>query len=208
MECNPILYLVSDSSLYTKEEFLSRIEDACRAGIGLLQLREKEKEGKELLELAFEVKKIADKYDVDFVVDDRLDIALIVGCGVHLGQKDIPIKYAREILGAEKTVGATAKTVEQAKTAQEQGADYVGVGAIYPTTTKVKTVITKVETLNEICETVDIPVFAIGGLNKDNIDILKDSKISGICVVSAIMKEEDSYKATKELKEEVLKILS
>lgn len=159
------------------------------------------------MELAFKVKIIADKYNVPLIIDDRLDIALILGCGVHLGQSDIPIKYARRLLGNNRIVGATTKTVEQAKIAQSEGANYLGVGAIFPTTTKVKTVITEIDTLKKICHSVDIPVMAIGGLNKDNIHVLKNSDISGICVVSAIMKAEDAYKATEELKEKVLEII-
>ena len=119
--------------------------------------------------------------------------------GVHLGQSDMPIDTARKILGDNFIIGATTKTVEQAKEAYEQGADYLGVGAIYPTTTKAKTVLTSVETLNDICNAVPIPVNAIGGLNKDNIDVLKDCSIKGICVVSAIMKAESPYEATREL---------
>ena len=112
----------------------------------------------------------------------------------------MPVFMARKILGENKIVGATAKTVEQAKEAYEQGADYLGVGAIYPTTTKVKTVLTSTQTLDEICESVPIPVNAIGGLNKDNIDILKGINIAGVCVVSAIMKAENPKQAAIELK--------
>ena len=120
--------------------------------------------------------------------------------GVHLGQSDMPINTARKILGDDFIIGATTKTVPQALEAYQQGADYIGVGAIYPTTTKVKTVITSTETLGNICSAVPIPVNAIGGLNKDNIDILKGIPIAGICVVSAIMKADDPKQATTELK--------
>ena len=126
--------------------------------------------------------------------------------GVHLGQSDMQIDIARKIFGDDKIIGATAKTVEQAKEAYNNGADYLGVGAIYPTTTKVKTVITSVETLSEICRAVPIAVNAIGGLNKDNIHVLKGIDIDGICVVSAIMKADDVKKAAEELKEAVMKL--
>lgn len=194
------LYLVTDSTGFNEEEFLNKIEEGCKAGVTLVQLREKDKSGREYLNLAFKVKEITDKYNIPLIIDDRLDIAMAVdSAGVHLGQSDINIKYARKILGKDKIIGATAKTVNQAKEAIKEGADYLGVGAIYPTTTKVKTVITDIKTLNEICDTVNIPVVAIGGLNAENCDILNKSKISGIAVVSAIMKEKDTEKAVKKL---------
>jgi thiamine-phosphate pyrophosphorylase len=194
------LYLVTDSRGLEEKEFLNIIEEACKSGVTLVQLREKDKSGREYLNLAFKVKEITDKYNIPLIIDDRIDIAIAVdSAGVHLGQNDINIKYARNILGKDKIIGATAKTVNQSKEAVEEGADYLGVGAIYPTTTKVKTVITDIKTLNEICDKVDIPVVAIGGLNEENCNILNKSKISGIAVVSAIMKAKDIKKAVKNL---------
>ena len=140
------------------------------------------------------------KYNVPLIIDDRLDIALAMDAeGVHLGKSDMPIDLARKILGPDKIIGATAKTVPQALEAWQQGADYLGVGAIYPTTTKVKTVLTSTDTLRDICNAVPIPANAIGGLNQDNIDVLAGIPIAGICVVSAIMKAEDPKKAAEEL---------
>lgn len=195
------LYLVTDSTGFEENEFLNKIEEACKSGITLLQLREKEKAGREFLGLAFKVKEITDKYNVPLIINDRIDIAMAVdSAGVHLGQSDINVKYARRLLGNNKIIGATTKTVEQAKEAIIEGADYLGVGAIYETTTKVKTKITSIETLNEICNSVNIPVIAIGGLNVENLSILKESKISGIAVVSAIMKSKDTKKAVEDLK--------
>ena len=134
-----------------------------------------------------------------------MDIALAIDAeGVHVGQTDMPVSDARRILGPNKIVGATTKTIPQALEAVEQGADYLGVGAIYPTTTHVNTVITPVETLNEIVKAVPIKVNAIGGLNKGNIGVLKGSGIAGICVVSAIMKAADPEAATRELKKAYL----
>lgn len=194
------LYLVTDSTGLEEKEFLNIIEEACKSGVTLVQLREKDKSGREYLNLAFKVKEITDKYNIPLIINDRIDIVIAVdSAGVHLGQSDINIKYARKILGKDKIIGATAKTVNQAKEAVEEGADYLGVGAIYPTTTKVKTVITDIKTLNEICDKVDIPVVAIGGLNEENCNILNKSKISGIAVVSAIMKAKDIKKAVKNL---------
>lgn len=194
------LYLVTDSTGIEEKDFLDKIDRACKAGVTLVQLREKDKTGREYINLAFKVKKITDKYNIPLIIDDRLDIAMAVdAAGVHLGQNDINIKYARKILGKNKIIGATTKNITQAKEAVEEGADYLGVGAIYPTTTKVKTVITEIETLNEICNAVNIPVVAIGGLNAENCDILNKSKISGIAVVSAIMKEKDTENAVIKL---------
>ena len=120
--------------------------------------------------------------------------------GVHLGQSDMPIHIARKLFGPDKIIGATAKTVPQALEAWQQGADYLGVGAIYPTTTKVKTILTSSDTLADICREVPIPVNAIGGLNKDNIDVLAGIPIAGICVVSAIMKAKDPRQAAIDLR--------
>ncbi|MEG2814109.1 MAG: thiamine phosphate synthase, partial [Oscillospiraceae bacterium] len=126
------LYLVTDSTYHTETTFLKTIEDACKSGVTLLQLREKNKSGLELFNLAQKVKNITDKYNIPLIIDDRVDIALAVdAAGVHVGSSDIPIKYVRKILGKDKIVGATAKTVEAAKNAYDDGADYLGVGAIY-----------------------------------------------------------------------------
>ena len=194
------LYFITDSTNYAEEEFLFRVEEALKGGITLMQLREKEKSTREYISLAEKVHKLTKKYNVPLIIDDRIDVALAMGAeGVHLGQSDMPISTARKILGDDFIIGATTKTVPQALEAYEQGADYLGVGAIYPTTTKVKTVLTSTETLKDICNSVPIPANAIGGLNKENIDILKGIPIAGICVVSAIMKSENPQKATAEL---------
>ena len=196
------LYLITDSTNYSKEEFLFRVEQALMGGVTLLQLREKEKTTREYIELAEKVHAITKKYNVPLIIDDRVDVALATDAeGVHVGASDMPVAMARKLMGKDKIVGATAKTVAWALDVYNQGADYLGVGAIYPTTTKVKTVITSVDTLKDICAAVPIPVNAIGGLNKDNACILKDVDIDGICVVSAIMKAEDAKKAAQELKE-------
>lgn len=197
---NTKMYFITDSSAYDEDEFLFRVEEALKGGVTLLQLREKNRDTREYIQLAQKVHQITEKYNVPLIIDDRVDVAMASDAeGVHLGQSDMPIDTARKILGDNFIIGATTKTVEQAKEACEQGADYLGVGAIYPTTTKVKTVLTSVETLNDICNAVPIPVNAIGGLNKDNIDVLKNCNIKGICVVSAIMKAESPYEATREL---------
>ena len=199
---NPELYFITDSTGFGEEEFLQRVEYALQGGVTLIQLREKDKTTREYMALAEKVHSITKVYNVPLIIDDRIDVAMAVGAeGVHLGQSDMPIWIARKILGDDVIIGATAKTVEQAREAYGQGADYLGVGAIYPTTTKVKTVLTSVETLTEICKAVPIPVNAIGGLNKDNLDVLEGIPIAGICAVSAIMKAENVKSAAMELGE-------
>ena len=198
---DPSLYFITDSTNYSEEEFLSRVEQALRGGVTLLQLREKSKSTREYLELAEKVHELTKRYGVPLVIDDRVDVAMAIDAeGVHVGASDLPVAIARKLMGEDKIVGATAKTVPWAMEAWEQGADYLGVGAIYPTTTKVKTVLTSTDTLRDICNTVPIPVNAIGGLNRDNIDILAGIPVAGICVVSAIMKADDPKKAAAELK--------
>ena len=205
---DPTLYFITDSTNYTEEEFLFRVEQTLKGGATLLQLREKEKSTREYIELAEKVHEIAKRYNVPLIIDDRVDVALAIDAeGVHVGASDMPVATARKLMGEDKIVGATAKTVPWAKEAYEQGADYLGVGAIYPTTTKVVTVLTSTETLDAITKAVPIPVNAIGGLNKDNIDILKGISISGICAVSAIMKADNPEKATKKLKAKAKELL-
>ncbi len=194
------IYFITDSTPYTEQEFLARVRSALSGGVSLIQLREKQRTTREYIDLAQKVGALAAQFGVPLIIDDRIDVALAAGVkGVHLGQSDMPIKTARKILGEDYIIGATAKTVDQALEAYEQGADYLGVGAIYPTTTKVKTVLTSTETLDKICKAVPIPVNAIGGLNKDNIDVLKGIGIKGVCAVSAIMKAPDPKTAAEEL---------
>ena len=198
---DPSLYFITDSTGFTEEEFLYRVDQALQGGVTLVQLREKDKSTREYMELAKKVHILTKKHNVSLIIDDRVDVALAIDAeGVHVGASDMPVATARRLMGDDKIVGATAKTVPWAKEAYEQGADYLGVGAIYPTTTKVKTVLTSTDTLRDICNAVPIPANAIGGLNKDNIDILAGIPISGICVVSAIMKEDDSKQAAEQLK--------
>lgn len=201
---DPSLYFITDSTGFSEEDFLYRVEQALTGGVTLLQLREKEKDTCEYLDLAEKVHAIARRYHVPLIIDDRVDVALAIDAeGVHVGTRDMPVALARKLMGSQKIVGATAKTVQRAKEAYSQGADYLGVGAIYPTTTKVKTVLTSVHTLRDICQAVPIPVNAIGGLNRDNLDILTGIPIAGICVVSAIMKSDSPKQAAAELKERI-----
>jgi len=201
------LYFITDSTGFSEEEFLCRVEQALKGGVTLLQLREKNKTTREYISLAEKVHALAKKYNIPLIIDDRIDVAMAVDAeGVHLGQSDMPVDIARRILGDSKIIGATAKTVSQAMEAYKNGADNLGVGAIYPTTTKVKTVLTSVDTLKEIVKAVPIPVNAIGGLNKDNMHVLENTDIAGVCVVSAIMKAENPQKAAEEIKEKFLSL--
>lgn len=195
---DPTLYFITDSTGFSEEEFLYRVEEALKGGATLLQLREKDKTTREYITCAQKVHELTRKYRVPLIIDDRIDVALAMGAeGVHLGQSDMPVSTARKILGEDYIIGATTKTVPQALEACEQSADYLGVGAIYPTTTKVKTVLTSAETLDAICKAVPIPVNAIGGLNKNNLQILEGIGIAGLCVVSAIMKADDPKRETE-----------
>ena len=207
MKLDTTLYFVTDSTDWEEEAFLNVVDKACAGGATIVQLREKNRTGREYLDLAIKTKSVTDKYNVPLIIDDRADIALAAdAAGVHVGQSDLPVCAARKLMGRDKIVGATANTVEQALKAQAEGADYLGVGAMYPTTTKVITVLTKPETLRDICAAVDIKVNAIGGLNKDNLDILKGIPIDGICAVSAIMKSDNPYEAAKQLKAAFLQL--
>jgi len=197
---NTRLYLVTDSSGVSEDIFLKKVENAIFGGVTLLQLREKEKSTKDYIALARKTHEITQKYNIPLIIDDRVDVCLASGAdGVHLGNEDMCVADARRILGDKYIIGATAKTVQSATEAWQQGANYLGTGAIFPTKTKVKTVLTPIETLAQICLGVPIPVNAIGGLNAENLEVLKPAQISGICVVSAIMKADDTKKAGEEL---------
>ncbi|MCH5461304.1 thiamine phosphate synthase [Lactobacillus sp. LC28-10] len=204
---NRPLYLVTDALNYSESDFLKRIEAACQGGVDLVQLREKDLTSLQYFQRAYAVKQITDKYHIPLLIDDRLDIAQAVkAAGVHLGQQDLPVAIARQILGPDAIIGATAKTLDQAYAAVEQGADYLGVGAIFPTTTHVETVRTSVTMLAAIKQAVDIPVYAIGGLNVNNVEAVKPASVDGVAVVSAIMKADDPLTATQQLRQKVTAI--
>lgn len=201
MEFDTTLYFITDSTGYGREEFLHRVRSALEGGVTLIQLREKNRTTREYVDLANAVHEITKEFGVPLIIDDRIDVMLAANCeGVHVGAEDMPVAKARELIGKDKILGATAKTVEAAVSACNDGADYLGVGAIYPTTTKVKTVLTSTETLKAITKAVPIPVNAIGGLNSGNIRILKGIDIAGVCAVSAIMKAVCPRIAAEELK--------
>ena len=186
------LYLVTNRYQDSLESFLKKVETACRSGVTIIQLREKNLTTNQYYQLAKQVKEITDAYQVPLIIDDRLDICLAVdAAGLHIGDDELPVSVARKVLGPEKILGVTAKTVKRALEAEEGGADYLGTGAIFPTTTKENAPITLISTLKTICQTVAIPVVAIGGLTSENIDQLVDTGIAGVAVVRDLMQAED-----------------
>lgn len=186
------LYLVTNRYQDSLESFLEKVETACRSGVTIIQLREKNLTTNQYYQLAKQVKEITDAYQVPLIIDDRLDICLAVdAAGLHIGDDELPVSVARQVLGPEKILGVTAKTVKRALEAETSGADYLGTGAIFPTTTKENAPITLISTLKTICQMVAIPVVAIGGLTSDNIDQLAATGIAGVAVVRDLMQAED-----------------
>ena len=186
------LYLVTNRYQDSLENFLEKVETACRSGVTIIQLREKNLTTNQYYQLAKQVKEITDAYQVPLIIDDRLDICLAVdAAGLHIGDDELPVSVARKVLSPEKILGVTAKTVKRALEAETSGADYLGTGAIFPTTTKENAPITLISTLKTICQTVAIPVVAIGGLTSENIDQLIGTGIAGVAVVRDLMQAED-----------------
>ena len=186
------LYLVTNRYQDSLESFLEKVETACRSGVTIVQLREKNLTTNQYYQLAKQVKEITDAYQVPLIIDDRLDVCLAVdAAGLHIGDDELPVPVARQVLGPDKILGVTAKTVKRALEAEEGGADYLGTGAIFPTTTKENAPITLISTLKTICQRVAIPVVAIGGLTSENIDQLIGTGIAGVAVVRDLMQAED-----------------
>ena len=186
------LYLVTNRYQDSLESFLEKVETACRSGVTIIQLREKNLTTNQYYHLAKQVKEITDAYQVPLIIDDRLDVCLAVdAAGLHIGDDELPVSVVRQVLGPKKILGVTAKTVKRALEAEEGGADYLGTGAIFPTTTKENAPITLISTLKTICQTVAIPVVAIGGLTSENIDQLSGTGIAGVAVVRDLMQAKD-----------------
>lgn len=209
MKCdkdNLLLYAVTDRSWLNGQTLYEQVEQALEGGATFVQLREKELDEEHFLEEAREIKELCRKYNVPFVINDNVDIALAMDAdGVHVGQSDMEAGDVRAKLGPDKIIGVSAQTVEQALLAQSRGADYLGVGAVFPTGSKADASEVSHETLREICEAVDIPVIAIGGIGKGNVKELSGSGICGIAVISAIFAQKDIKAATEELKDAVRK---
>lgn len=203
-----LLYAITDSSWLNGKTLPEAVEEAILGGATFIQLREKNLNYEEFLKTAREVKSVTYKYNIPFVINDNVDVAVQVDAdGAHIGQSDEEIKIARKKLGSKKIIGLSARTVEEAVKAEENGADYIGVGAIFNTSTKLDANTVSIETLKEICKTVNIPVVAIGGISKDNVHELSGTGISGISVVSAIFAQDNIKIATIELLELTKKIM-
>lgn len=197
------LYLVTDEKACKGKDFYESVEASIRGGAKIVQLREKNMDTRDFFKRALKLKEICHKHGVDFVINDRLDIAIAVDAdGVHLGQSDMPIQKAKEILGHKKIIGISAKNMEEALEAQKYGADYIGVGAIFATDTKKDSGLIDLETLKDMTNQINIPVLAIGGIGLGKLGYLKDTGIDGICVISDILGSDDPEKRTRELLEE------
>lgn len=203
-----LLYAVTDRLWTGKKTLYEQVEDAVKGGVTFVQIREKELDEKSFLTEALKIHKLLKKYNVPLVINDNVEIAMKINAeGVHVGQSDMEAVNARKIIGKDKILGVSVQTVEQALTAQKQGADYLGVGAVFPTGSKSDAEDVSYETLKAICEAVSIPVVAIGGITADNVSLLKDSGISGIAVISAIFSKDDIESAAKELKHLTKKVI-
>lgn len=194
------LYLCTDRELTGEKNFETCVEDAIKGGVTVVQLREKNLSGKKFFETALSLKKITGKYKIPLIINDRVDIAVAADAdGVHVGQSDLPAKAARKIIGEEKILGVSASTLDEALKAESDGADYIGVGGIFFTATKPDAEFVSPETLKKICESVKIPVVAIGGINAETLPQVKGTGIAGVAVVSAIVAAENPEDAAKNL---------
>lgn len=195
-----LLYAITDRTWLKGKKLSEAVEEAILGGATFIQLREKNSGYNEFLKIAQEVKKVTDKYKIPFVINDNVDIAVAVGAdGAHIGQSDEELKSAREKLGPDKIIGVSAGTIKEAVEAEKGGADYIGVGSVFTTSTKQDAKSVSIETLKEICKTVNIPVVAIGGISADNVLRLAGTGVDGISVISAIFARKDIKNAASEL---------
>ncbi|MBC8061618.1 MAG: thiamine phosphate synthase [Clostridiaceae bacterium] len=195
---NYSLYLVTDREVLKGRDLISSVEAAILGGVTLVQLREKDISSLEFYNIAVKVKELTDKYNLPLIINDRVDVALAIdAAGVHLGQSDFSCEVARKIMGENKLIGISAGSLEEALIAEEQGADYIGVGAIFPTGTKLDAQAVSINTLEIIKRGIKIPVVAIGGINEKNYVLLKNTGIDGIAVVSAILGKDNIREAAK-----------
>lgn len=197
-----LLYAVTDRSFVGKQSLYEQIEDALRGGVTILQLREKDLPKEEFIKEAVTVKKLCEKYGVPLIINDNVDVAIISGAdGVHVGIEDMAVAEIRKRVPTDFIIGATAKTVEQAKVAEASGADYLGVGAVFPSPTKKNAIRITTEQLKAITGSVSIPAVAIGGISASNVTEIGGGGMCGIAVVSAIFGAEDIFSATVDLKQ-------
>lgn len=203
-----LLYAVTDRHWLNGATLISQVEAALKGGATFIQLREKNLDDEAFYKEALEIQKLCRNYKVPFVINDNVELAKKIGAdGVHVGQSDMETLDVRKVLGDDKIIGVSAQTVEQAELAEEHGADYLGVGAVFPTGSKDDATEVSFETLKEICEHVRIPVIAIGGITRDNVVKLNQSGICGIAVISAIFGQTDIEAATADLKKQTKKML-
>lgn len=194
------LYLCTDRDLMSTETIEEAVELAIKGGCTVVQLREKNCSSLEFYQLALRIKEITDKYDVPLIINDRVDLALAVdAAGVHVGQNDLPAAVIRRIIGKEKILGVSVSSLQQAIKARNDGADYLGVGAMYSTATKEDAQIVTISQLQEIRKAVDLPIVVIGGINKKTINNFRGYGINGVAVVSAVLAQKDVTAAAKEL---------
>ena len=198
------LYAVTDAAWTGEKTLIQQVKEALEGGITFLQLREKHLSEEEFLREAVEIKRLTDQYQIPFVINDNIEIAQKAGAdGVHVGQDDMPVEEVRKILGEDKIIGVSAHNVEEAVRAEQGGANYLGVGAVHTTATKENTSAVSMEEMKKICQTVSIPVVAIGGIKKNNMNVLSGTGVDGIAVVSAIFAAKNIKEETKELLEAV-----
>lgn len=199
-----MLYAVTDRSWTGQQSLYEQIEAALKGGVTMVQLREKQLSEDELVAEAIQIKELCHRYEVPLIINDNVDAALKSGAdGVHVGIEDAPVSEIRRRAGDDFIIGATAKTTEQAKAAEAAGADYLGVGAVFPSPTKKNAIRITPQDLREICGSVAIPAVAIGGITGDNVSEIKGGGMAGVAVVSAIFAAEDIQKAAAELKRKV-----
>ncbi len=196
------LYAVTDRSWIGLQTLLEQIESSLLGGTTLVQLREKDLSDCEFIQEAISVKRLCERFGVPLLINDNVNVALRSGAdGVHLGQDDLPLQEARKMLGPNKIIGISTHTVEEAMKAEQGGADYVGVGSVFATQTKLDANVLSIDYIREICQAVTIPVVAIGGIKEENMDVLRNTGVAGIAVVSAIFGQPDIEMATLRLKE-------
>ena len=197
-----LLYAVTDRSWLGDHDLVDQVEETILAGTTIVQLREKELSDKDFLAEAVKIQSVCQKHNIPFIINDNLEVAIACGAdGIHVGQSDLAANQVRERLGKDKIIGVSAQTVEQAILAEQMGANYLGVGAVFSTSTKLDASDVSLDTLKQICKAVSIPVVAIGGINAHNLLQLSGSGVNGVAVVSAIFAQNDISKATRELRQ-------
>lgn len=203
MKIDYTLYLVTDSHIVNRQELYKRVEQAILGGCTMVQLREKDISSLDFYRQALELKQITEKYRVPLIINDRVDIALAVkAAGVHIGQNDIPVSVAKDIIGRNMLLGVSVTSLNEAEQAVKDGANYLGVGAIFPTKTKKDAVLVPMGELKKIRQTIKLPIVVIGGINKENAKIFAAMGIDGLAVISAIIAQPDSREASLEIREE------